>query len=223
MVFLKKILKLITGSTFITFLSTTLGVLLAFYLDNRSSKQEIEHKVKVSIENIFEELDNNIDQLKDSTDIQLQLEMYYDIGEINPELSSELTTTTETIQNLRSKYGEFIEVIDSSKTESSEYTYSVSYSFQVSLFTLSKIAWESAKTAGIMEHLKYETLLSLTQIYELQELFNEEQQKTFTPIIEERPKEFVMRTRIVEQLRAQLLYITQESVHELKTKGNSKK
>ena len=63
--FKEKIKHLYKSSWFITIFATTLGVLLAFYLNNLSSRSKIEHRKQVSIENINKELLNNKSELMD--------------------------------------------------------------------------------------------------------------------------------------------------------------
>ena len=175
--FKEKIKHLYKSSWFITIFATTLGVLLAFYLNNLSSRSKIEHRKQVSIENINKELLNNKSELMDSK-INDQLIFFLNkINDIDSEISNVLSTSVSSMNYIKKTYPDYMEIVDSTIIDRSINTYNVKYRFELNLKDLQNIAWEAAKMSNILNEIDYDCLQQLVRIYSLQDIFNQEQQK----------------------------------------------
>lgn len=203
---IKKVLKeLYKSSWFITLFATTLGVLLAFYLNDLSSRSKIENRKQLSILNINNELDRNKSVLNDSNNNERLINFLTKVRKINVEIPNELTTTASSMKKLKMNYADFIEIKDSIGSFKNSFKYNVAYKFELNLDDLQNIAWETSKMSDITTELNYDCLQALVKVYSLQEIYTNEQQKILVHFVNAEHNKLLSTLRIVQQLKSQLL------------------
>ena len=205
----KKLKRLYKSSWFITLFATMFGVLLAFYLDDLSSQSKVEKRMKTSIRNIDNELTYNIAALRDSSNNNLS-NFLGEIRSIDSRIPNELTMSTFSMNNLIMNYSNFIEVNDSTSINGDLYKYNIGYKFELNLDDIQNIAWETFKMSNINSELNYNCLQILVQIYSLQEIYLNEQQKTLNYFINAEHKKLLNSLSINQQLKSQLLNVMSE-------------
>ncbi|OUR92057.1 hypothetical protein A9Q87_08130 [Flavobacteriales bacterium 34_180_T64] len=210
-----KLNKLYKSSWFITLFATTLGVLLAFYLNNLNSRSKIESRKLISIQNLNNELLNNKTALLDSKDNERLIDFLSEIKELDHEFSNELITATNTMMKLKTSYSDFIEIRDSIGIRDDLYKYNVAYQFELNLDDLQNIAWETSKMSNITNELNYDCLQVLVKVYSLQEIFTNEQQKIINHFVNAEHDKLLGALLIVQQLKSQLMNVMIEGQKEI--------
>ena len=208
--------KIYKSSWFITLFATTLGVLLAFYLNNISSRSKIELRKQVSIQNLNNEIFKNKSELLDSNDNERLIDFLSEIRKIDNEISNDLTLSTNAMDKLKKEYSDFIEIRDSTNVLNNQYIYNIAYKFELNLDGLQNIAWETAKMSGITNEFNYDCLQDLVKIYSLQEIFKNEQQKLLSHFVNAEHNKLLSALNIVQQLKTQLLNVMVEGQHQIK-------
>ena len=202
--------KIYKSSWFITLFATTLGVLLAFYLNNISSRSKIELRKQVSIQNLNNEIFKNKSELLDSNDNERLIDFLIEIRKINNEISNDLTLSTNAMDKLKKEYSDFIQILDSTNVLNNQYKYNIAYKFELNLDGLQNIAWETSKMSGITNEFNYDCLQDLVKIYSLQEIFKNEQQKLLSHFVNAEHNKLLSALSIVQQLKTQLLNVMVE-------------
>lgn len=210
-----KLNKIYKSSWFITLFATTLGVLLAFYLNNLNSSSKIENRKLNSIQNLNNELFNNKIVLLDSKDNEVLIDFLNKIQELDEEFPNELTTSINTMMKLKISYSDFIEIKDSTRIGDDLYKYNVAYKFELNLDDLQNIAWETSKMSNITNELNYDCLQVLVKIYSLQEIFTNEQKKILNHFVNAEHDKLLSALLIVQQLKSQLLNVMVEGQKEI--------
>ena len=109
------------SSWFITLFATTLGVLLAFYLNNISSNSKTESRKQISIQNLNTEISKNKSELLDSNHNEGLIDFLSKIREINNGIPNDLTLSTKAMNTLKKEYSSFIEIQDSTNVQNDNY------------------------------------------------------------------------------------------------------
>ncbi|MEH6535648.1 MAG: hypothetical protein V7719_04600 [Psychroserpens sp.] len=200
-----RLIKLYKSSWFITLFATTLGVLLAFYLNNVNDHLKIESRKQVAIENLDIEIKNNKLTLNDPVDNRRLIDFLQKVREINEEISNELTTSILEMSELKINYPDFIEVKDSTDLDNNVFKYNVSYKLELNFNDLQKISWETSKMSNIINELSYECLQILNQIYYRQEIYISQQEKTLEHFVNVEFKKLLSALLIIEQFKSQLI------------------
>lgn len=211
-----KLKKLYKSSWFITLFATTLGVLLAFYLNNVNDHLKMESRKQVAIENLNNEIKNNKLTLNKPKDNQRLIDFLQKIREIDEEISTELATSIHEMNALKINYPDFIEIKDSIDLDNNLFKYNVSYKLQLNFNDLQKISWETSKMSNVINELSYDCLQALNQIYYRQEIYTSQQQKTLEYFINTEHKKLLTALRIIEQLKSQLIKEISEGQNQMK-------
>jgi len=211
-----KLNKLYKSSWFITLFATTLGVLLAFYLNNLSSLSKIETRKKISIQSMNNELIYNKSALLDSKSNDKLIEFLNTIKTIDNSIPNELTTSVNTMNELRKNYFDFIKIVDSTNVKDDLFKYNISFKFELNLDDLQSIAWETSKISEVISELDYDCLQALVRTYSLQKIYSVEQQKILNHFINVDHKKLLSAMLIVKQLRTQLLNSIIEGQEQIK-------
>jgi len=207
--------KIYKSSWFITLFATTLGVLLAFYLNNISSNSKIESRKQISIQNLNTEISKNKSELIDSNDNERLIGFLSEIREIDNEIPNDLTLSTKAMIKLKNKYSGFIEIRDSTIIQNDNYRYNVAYKFELNLDDLQNIAWETSKMSDITNEFNYDCLQALVKIYSLQEIFINEQQEILSYFVNAEHNKLLSALRIVQQLKTQLVNVMAEGQNQI--------
>ena len=205
-----RINNLLSNPWFVTLFATTLGVLLAFYLNNLNARSKLKKQTNISVQNITKELASNKAELLDSKDNDQLIFFLNKVDEIDNQIPNNLVTTTNTINYLRNTYPDFIAISDSTRIDNERYDYEVDYRFVLSLKDLQSIAWETSVMSNITNELNYNCLQNLVKIYHLQEIYTQEQQKILTHFINAEHVKLRSAMLIVVQLENQLLEVIEE-------------
>lgn len=97
----KRQLVWVAGSNwFITLMATTLGVLLALYLNNLNTKSIVEKNKAYAISNLEEELINNEKELHEELSNDSLLTFFKRLSKIDNKISNKLTSDSKTIKNI---------------------------------------------------------------------------------------------------------------------------
>ncbi len=212
----KLILKIIKNNTFVTLFATTLGVLLAFYLNGLYESNIINLKVDKAYSNIILELEKNKQSVLEDKKNDTVLLVIDQIRKYDKFLKGEIITTPQKFDSILEEINA-MEAVDSLNLEQGVVKYFVNYSnLQFSLSTLPNVAWEAAKTADIANDLEYECLSTIIKIYELQDLFKDEEYKLLGYFSEEKYTQFYNTAAISRGLRNQLLERYEEAIIKLK-------
>ncbi|EAQ99691.1 hypothetical protein [Maribacter sp. HTCC2170] len=208
--------KLYKSSWFITLFATTLGVLLAFYLNNLNDNLKIESSKQVVIKNLNNEITNNKLTLNDPSDNQRLINFLLEVREIDEEISNELTTSIHNINELKINYPDFIEIKDSIDIDVNLFKYNVSYKLELNFNDLQKISWETSKMSDVINELNYDCLEALNEIYYRQGIYTNQQQKTLEYFVSAEHKKLLKALNIIEQLKSQLIDQISESQNKIK-------
>jgi hypothetical protein len=217
--FKNRLKKIAEGSWFITLFATTLGVLLALYLNNLNDRSKTEHRKQISVQNLSNELTNNQNELLDSEDNERLIKFLTEVSEIDPEIPNRITIPVTTMNALRKEYQGFMRITDSIEVEADQYQYHVAYQFELNLDDLQHIAWETSKMSDITHELDYECLQIFVKIYALQDLYTREQQKILDQFVNAQHVKLLGALRIVQQLKIQLLNAITEGQDKIKNCG----
>ncbi len=208
--------KLYGSSWFITLFATTLGVLLAFYLNDLSARSKIEDRKQFSIQNLDKELSINKSILLESEQNDRLIDFLSAIRKIDPGFSNELNTSVNSMNALMKDYFGFMEIRDSTYIEPNIFQYDVAYKFVLDLDDLQYIAWETSKMSNITHELDYNCLQILVKIYSLQDIYTKEQQKILDHFVNADHSKLLSTMSIVQQFKLQLLDAISEGQNQIK-------
>ncbi|TJY38072.1 hypothetical protein [Pontimicrobium aquaticum] len=213
---LKKTLKRLYKSTwFVTLFATTMGVLLAFYLNDVSIRTKINQKKAVSIKSLALELKNNENTLVSSNDNKKLTNFLQELKKINGKISRVIEISTSERKKLEKKYHQLFNVVDSIKTNKDLYQYNVEYSFNLELNDLSDIAWETYKLSEVINEFDYECIQAFVGAYKLQEIYLNEQQKLLNYFVNANHSKLLGELLIIQQLKSQLINTIKQSQKQL--------
>jgi len=201
----KRLKKLYKGSWFITLFATTLGVLLAFYLNNVNDRLKMESRKQVAIENLTAEIEKNKLTLNDPTDNLRLIDFLKEVKKIDSKISNEPITSVQEMNELITNYPNFIEIKDSIDLGSNLIQYNVVYKPELNFNDLQKISWETSKMSDVINELSYDCLEALNQIYYRQEVYTIQQQKTLEHLVNVEHNKLLSALLIIEQLKSQLI------------------
>ena len=210
-----KLKTLYKSSWFITLLATTLGVLLAFYLNNVNDYLKIESSKQVAIENLNNEIKNNKLTLNDPSDNQKLIDFLLEIRKIDAEISNELKTSIHVMSELKINYPGFIEIKDSIDLGDNLIKYNISYKLELNFNDLQSISWEAAKISNVINEFSYDCLQILIEIYYRQEIYTIQQQKTLEYFVNTEFKKLLSALLVIEQLKSQLIAQISESQNKI--------
>jgi len=201
----KRLKKLYKGSWFITLFATTLGVLLAFYLNNENDRLKMKSRKQVVIENLTNEIEKNKVTLNDPTDNSRLIEFFKEVKKIDSEISNEPITSVQEMNKLIASYPNFIKIKDSIDLGTNLVQYNVVYKPELNFNDLQKISWETSKMSDVINELSYDCLEALNQIYYRIEVYTNEQQKTLQHLVNVEHNKLLSALLIIEQLKSQLI------------------
>lgn len=208
--------KIIKNNTFITLFATTLGVLLAFYLNGLYESNINKTKVDKAYSNIIIELEKNKESVLEERKNDTAIFVIDQIRKYDKFLKGEIIAKPEKFDSIMDQL-KVAEVVDSLNLENGIVKYFVNYNnLQFSISTLPNVAWEAAKTADIANDLEYECLSTIIKIYELQDLFKAEEYKLLGYYSDEKYIQFYNTASISRGLRNQLLERYEEAIIKLK-------
>ena len=211
--------KLYKSSWFITLFATTLGVLLAFYLNNVNDHLKIESRKQVALENLDNEIKSNKLTLNKPKDNQRLIDFLQRIGEIDEEISTKLTTSIHEMSELKINYPGFIKIKDSVDLGVNLFKYNVSYKLELNINDLQKISWETAKMSDVINELSYDCLKALNEIYYGQERYTNQQQKTLEHFMNAEHKKLLSALLLIEQLKSPLIKEMSKCQNKIKNCG----
>lgn len=212
----KSLIKTFKNTAFITLFATTLGVLLAFYLNGIAESSNKKQREIQGLSNIISELKKNkVDVqnalLNDTTIIRLQ-----NIRKYDKLLRGEIIAPKQNIDSIMNQTG-VGSILDSIDVGNGNMKYFVDYdNIGFSISTLPDVAWVAAQMADITNEIDYECLSTIIDTYNLQDLYESEHYKLLEYYTEEKYYQFYQTLLITRSIRVQLLEQYEEAIEKIK-------
>ena len=154
------------------------GINLAIWFNDWNASKKIDQNKKIAIEKIQIEIKNNLKELLktrlNNQRISGAIENY---GNFDSDKEGDVIVSAEHMENFRNQYPGFFRVSDSTALGDGLFKYKGETFINLELAELSKIAWETSKTTGIVNEFGYDCLYELQGIYNLQHLVVNEMDK----------------------------------------------
>lgn len=166
--------KYIVGEVLLIFV----GINLAIWFNDWNASKKIDQDKKIAIEKIQIEIKNNLGELRKTRQNNLRLvkaiETYkgFDSGE-----EDGVVVTVGQMNIFQKEFPDFFRITDSTNIADTQFNYEGDVFINLELAELSKIAWETSKTTGIVNEFNYDCLYGLQGIYNLQDLVMKEMDK----------------------------------------------
>ena len=178
-----------------TLIATMLGVLFAFYLDNKNTESKDKKRHDAILLNIKQELTFNYNKIKESHNDSLVnfLSVYNNV--VNQEDKILLSTNQfkETFKN----YSAYYKVIDAIKLNDSTNSYNISRQVPFNLTVSNTIVWETAKLSNFANEISFDCLTTIVNLY------------TLSNKIKENENEFLKQSDDLEQAKQYLEFSSQ--------------
>ena len=212
----KSLIKTFKNTAFITLFATTLGVLLAFYLNGIAESSNKKQREIQGYSNIISELvKNKVDvqnALRNDTTI-IRLE---NIRKYDKFLKGQIIASSQSIDSIMNQIG-FGSILDSLDVGNGNMKYFMDYdNISFSISTLPDVAWVAAQMADITNEIDYKCLSTIIDIYTLQDLYESEHYKLLEYYTQEKYYQFYKTMLITRNLRGQLLEQYDEAIEEIK-------
>lgn len=166
--------KYIVGEVLLIFV----GINLAIWFNDWNASKKIDQDKKIAIEKIQIEIKNNLGELRKTRQNNQRLvkaiETYkgFDSGD-----EDGVVVTVGQMSTFQKEFPDFLRIIDSTNIADALFNYEGDVFINLELAELSKIAWETSKTTGIVNEFNYDCLYGLQGIYNLQDLVMKEMDK----------------------------------------------
>jgi hypothetical protein len=212
----KPLVKIFKNTAFITLFATTLGVLLAFYLNGIAEASNKKKREIQGYSNVISELEKNkLDVehalLNDTAIIKLANIIKYD-----KRLVGQIVAKRQHIDSIMNDI-EVATILDSVDAGNGYVNYLVDYdNVGFTISTLPKVAWVAAQMADITNEINYDCLSTIIDIYMLQDLYESEHYKLLEYYIQEKYFQFYRTLMITRILRTQLLAQYDEAIAKIK-------
>lgn len=154
------------------------GINLAIWFNDWNASKKIDQDKKIAIEKIQIEIKNNLGELRKTRQNNQRLvkaiETYkgFDSGD-----EDGVVVTVGQMSTFQKEFPDFLRIIDSTNIADALFNYEGDVFINLELAELSKIAWETSKTTGIVNEFNYDCLYGLQGIYNLQDLVMKEMDK----------------------------------------------
>ncbi|MGD1841615.1 MAG: hypothetical protein ACFB0B_12070 [Thermonemataceae bacterium] len=212
--FLRSAKKILNSNWFITIFSTTVGVLLAFYVNDLGERFSTNQRKKNALDNIIQEISQNRDDLKAQKVNDTLLDYLVEIKSLNEEISTTFTAHPDSFRVLLAKVP-VMALIDSVALSDTVYQYKVKFNFHLTLNDPPQIAWEAAKLADVPNELSYECLEVLVDVYAIQQLYVEEERKLLDLLLEGKHVKMLRTLAMVKSIKKQLLEQYRKTLQQL--------
>lgn len=182
------------------------GILLAINLNAWYSNQKTQSQIELSVKQISEELTLNMVELQEVIEANQELNEFY--GQLTTLTGSEVNTpecSVATMNSLRSQYGNYFEIKDSTKVANDQYKYELSLSFELEYGELNSIAWETAQLSTNVSEYGYNCLKNILSVYNFQKLFVEVQNKFLEVGTLNDEEEFIVNFLLCHKMASDLL------------------
>ncbi|WP_282162491.1 hypothetical protein [Ulvibacterium marinum] len=166
--------KYIVGEVLLIFV----GINLAIWFNDWNASKKIDQDKKIAIEKIQIEIKNNLGELRKTRQNNQRLvkaiETYkgFDSGD-----EDGVVVTVGQMSTFQKEFPDFLRITDSTNIADALFNYEGDVFINLELAELSKIAWETSKTTGIVNEFNYDCLYGLQGIYNLQDLVMKEMDK----------------------------------------------
>jgi hypothetical protein len=190
--------------TFVTLISTMLGVTAAFMLDNWKEEAQLIEAKNLALANLHDEIRDNRDSLQDNyAQLTLCQEGLISVVKLRDE-NGRMIATPEELSSFQASFPEMFTKGDSMLIEKNKYAYSGDLYIDLDVLTLSSIAWETAHSMQVFQEFGYDCLYDLHGVYRMQESTLEEAE-LITSVIKKRDlPELITTLEIVRQFELQL-------------------
>lgn len=157
--------KYIIGEVLLLFI----GINLAIQFNNWNSARQAKKSIEIAIEKINEETTYNKNELENSIKSYHKIIAFLTAHKEIGNFSTDIVTSVDLMSKFRKDFSDFYIVKDSSKLGLDKYNYKGIIGIEVEVTDLKSIAWETAKSASILDFTNYNCLYELESVYNLQE------------------------------------------------------
>lgn len=187
--------KYIIGEVLLIFV----GINLAIWFNDWNASKKIDRNKKIAIEKIQVEIKNNLRELRKTRwNNQRLVKAFETYKGFDPGDGDGVVVAVGQMKMFQNQFPEFFRIIDSTHIEDTLFDYEGDVFINLELAELSKIAWETSKTTGIVNEFGYDCLYELQGIYNLQHLVANEMDKASNALQNE---EIELLLRILDFIR----------------------
>lgn len=197
--------RMVGNNAFMTLFATTLGVLLAFYLNNLAELRNETRKVNRAFSNIIEELESNKNHLELGNINDSALVALDGIRKYDPLLNGEIIATSDSIDSIFDEI-KIAQVLDSIDFGNNLKKYFVNYSkIEFGISTLPNVAWEAAQMAAVTNEFDYNCLTAIIETYDMQNLYETEARRLLEFYLKEKYSQMYLGLAVTKHLRNELI------------------
>lgn len=214
--------KIINSPWTVTIVGTTLGVLIAFVLNNWKETYQEKNKVDIVLEQIKLELAHNRDALQESYDSLEYIEPFYGVFKYFDD-DTLLMSVTQKANYIKQYKNKSVVFLDSTLYENDRYSYEIDISGKINLkyniVKLGDVSWRTAQSIGVIQAIPFEFLKGLEEVYSVQ-LVLKNREDNLLELLEKGIESYgVLKTILVNlhqtrKLQNQLILIYDEKLNE---------
>ena len=154
------------------------GISLAIWFNNWNASNTINENKRIAIAKIEEEIQNNLNELQISREVNLKIPKAIEAyEEIVPDSYGQAVSSVSKMKNFQENFPEFFIIKDSVRINDTLYRYIGNTRINLDLTALSQIAWETSRNKGITNEFGYDCLYGLESMYNIQQLVQNEMNK----------------------------------------------
>ena len=192
--------KYILGEILLLFV----GINLAIWFNDWNSSKEVQKNKEIALDKIEGEIRTNLEQLIENSTQNQKIPSFFDeVNKLNGE-DDELIITPGTMHDLRQKYPEIIEDVDSTAVGQGLYKYELDTFINLEITDLSSIAWDISKSTGIFHEFGYDCLYQMQALYNTQELVKNELKNATNALRDMSFDDLIRALKLMGQLEDQL-------------------
>ncbi|WP_157600883.1 hypothetical protein [Persicobacter sp. CCB-QB2] len=208
--------RIFSSNWVITLVATTMGVLLAFYVDGLGQQHRIKKQKALALKNIIEELTNNRKQLEKRSDNIRILYLLDTLTQLNK--GNDLNVITGEPEKIHAFIDPHphIHIKDSTLISGNKFEYDFYLELNINMIQLPDVAWQAATLSDFSQEIDYECLAELINVYSAQQFFLDEQAKMTNHIIEEDLPKLRRTMTIAQDIRQQLIAQYEKSLEIIK-------
>lgn len=181
------------------------GISLAIWFNNWNASNTINANKKIAIDKIEDEIRNNLDELYSAREVNLKIpRAIAAYEEIISNNDGEAVAGISEMMDFQETFPNFFIIKDSVQINDSLYRYLGNTRIRLELTAFSQIAWETSRNMGIANEFGYECLYNLENVYNIQQLVQNEMDKAAEALQNEEVDRLKRILGFVNQLDVQL-------------------
>ncbi|UCD60052.1 MAG: hypothetical protein JSV59_09155 [Flavobacteriaceae bacterium] len=181
------------------------GISLAIWFNNWNASNTINANKKIAIDKIEDEIRNNLDELYSTREVNLKIpRAIAAYEEIISNNDGQVVAGISEMLDFQETFPNFFIIKDSVQINDSLYGYLGNTRIRLELTAFSQIAWETSRNMGIANEFGYECLYNLENVYNIQQLVQNEMDKAAEALQNEEIDRLERILGFVSQLDVQL-------------------